>query len=770
MNTVTKASEKFKLSRKNQKGQVAIFVALIFQVVFVFFALLINVGLLVHHKINLQQSTDLAAYYGAMKQAESLNAIAHINFQMRQTWKLLTWRYRVLGTFGFQAEPSGISQKFPFQPLGGNNYTYNAEVDSKCTAPPVLNLGVQDIPFFCVGHGGFTGWVAPGDTSCRISCNTFSQAKQVKSIPTIGGVSLPFGGSTGPAIDALINTANLTNTMICNDLSKFGGTTIARFLAAYLQETVQRKATIEMLAGNLSASVDKQLDLDGGSVFAGSKKTFENNLTEANLAGVKPLVAINGLSQGDCAYENGRPNNTRKEFLKKIEFEFINYFIHHCSTTDGQRYQPRNLFTPDNKASTGFGLTADVRSVLEAVFNDETKHTIGFEKNPNCVEYYGVKASATPKIPFLPIEAVQLNAVSIFKPFGGSVGPWFGKEWKGTDHISSYEDAVPTTKTDQSMPLRQPPDASSIDEIVGSIRQQPNFSLFVGDTIGIRDSRYIAAYHAILSQKVIPTAGFTLTNAWPAYSDWTGIENVTNPESYDSLAKLGSPTRAVEITALVPNQFDLTYYSIDPDFYGNYFVKIHKNFDALKSAANGKGPPDRRHLRPDFGAQIDATLLSQNPIPDRPPLDVAMFSVKDQILVKNLIFNGSPSGHSAPAPSKYSDHFPFLATAQSNLLTSWTFLSFTDFKKFPEGPLSNSETMSFAKCSDEWNKDDDILSSNNFRTPKSIKAGLPPATGNCVTGGRSGYSVKMITPSVVGAIQPNGQTVLNPLPPGWISF
>ncbi len=33
---------------QNQKGQVAIFVALIFQVIFVFFAILINVGLLVH--------------------------------------------------------------------------------------------------------------------------------------------------------------------------------------------------------------------------------------------------------------------------------------------------------------------------------------------------------------------------------------------------------------------------------------------------------------------------------------------------------------------------------------------------------------------------------------------------------------------------------------------------------------------------------------------------------------------------------------------------
>ena len=55
----------------------AIFVALIFQVLFVFFAMAINIGLVVHDKINLQNSVDLAAYYAASKQAEVLNVIAH---------------------------------------------------------------------------------------------------------------------------------------------------------------------------------------------------------------------------------------------------------------------------------------------------------------------------------------------------------------------------------------------------------------------------------------------------------------------------------------------------------------------------------------------------------------------------------------------------------------------------------------------------------------------------------------------------------------------
>src|SRR5687767_7386007 len=90
----------FKRILHNETGQMALFIALIFQVLFVLFAMVINIGLIVHDKINLQNSVDLAAYYAASKQAESMNMIAHINYQMRQDYKLLAWRFRVLGSFG----------------------------------------------------------------------------------------------------------------------------------------------------------------------------------------------------------------------------------------------------------------------------------------------------------------------------------------------------------------------------------------------------------------------------------------------------------------------------------------------------------------------------------------------------------------------------------------------------------------------------------------------------------------------------------------------
>ena len=91
----------------------SVFIALIFQVLFVFFAMVVNIGMVVHDKINLQNAVDLGAFYGAQRQAEILNEIAHVNYQIRQDYKLLAWRYRVIGTLGRQKIGATTEADFP---------------------------------------------------------------------------------------------------------------------------------------------------------------------------------------------------------------------------------------------------------------------------------------------------------------------------------------------------------------------------------------------------------------------------------------------------------------------------------------------------------------------------------------------------------------------------------------------------------------------------------------------------------------------------------
>jgi hypothetical protein len=147
--------------------------------------------------------------------------------------------------------------------------------------------------------------------------------------------------------------------------------------------------------------------------------------------------------------------------------------------------------------------------------------------------------------------------------------------------------------------------------------------------------------------------------------------------------------------------------------------------------------------------------------------------VKDQILLKNTVLNTSPT-YGAGKPSKtYKDLMQSLISLQSSLLTGWTFASYSDYVKFPNDPVNAvNQTMSFGQCGNEWNKTSEAqnnqFSDQNFKTPLNVSNKMPPVPGNCVTGGRTGYSVKILSPSVLfeGAEIP----IENPLNKDFFNF
>jgi len=149
----------------NKKGQMAIFIAIIFQVLFVLFAMSINVALVVHDKVNLQNSVDLAAYYGAQKQAELLNVIAHQNYQVRQAWKLLAWRYRVLGQYGVGANFNNQPVYHPANPRARNPNSNDIIFRPNIAATEEV---LQETPIICVGYNPMWTSRTGNDQFCRL--------------------------------------------------------------------------------------------------------------------------------------------------------------------------------------------------------------------------------------------------------------------------------------------------------------------------------------------------------------------------------------------------------------------------------------------------------------------------------------------------------------------------------------------------------------------------------------------------------------------------
>ena len=442
---------RFILSRKNQKGQVAVFVALIFQVVFVFFAMLINVGLLVHHKINLQQSTDLAAYYGAMKQAEILNVMAHVNYQIRQSWKLFTWRYRVLGTFGVERikAPNISPPGAPIMPVGWTgtiaDVTYNnfdpKDNNFKCPAgDKAEGINFTDVPFACMGHIGIADWPSPkggSETFCRIDCKTMSNVPTtINKLSKVGNFS-GLGVDVGKDINKGITQTNQNLQQQCDTMGSTTTAVLGRFYLNYYNDTKNKKQIINMLNKNLALDENSILDIEGNKIITGIENTLKNNLTEANQASMtkSSITTFNGIEGKD------------KELIREITLYYLNFFIFNCTGKGLVNGKPGDV-TPavtnlNNSPDDGLEPNKDLEINLKKQFgndaaqiildifasNSDKVNTLGFEKNPYYNVYYGVKATSEPRIPFLPLSKIKLNAVSFAKPFGGTIGPWYYNKW-----------------------------------------------------------------------------------------------------------------------------------------------------------------------------------------------------------------------------------------------------------------------------------------------------------------------------------------------------
>lgn len=664
---------------KNSRGQIAIFVAFVFQVLFVFFAMIVNVGLLVHHKINLQNSVDLAAYYAASKQAEMLNAMAHVNYQIRQSYKLMMFRYREIGT-------AGDLTNHPWQSQTGN-FRPGSEVEQALTYKPS----------YCAAYSPFD-FMATAETYCR----------------NAGGLDIPLPGrinlvTTNFLASPLLSFQNQVQRAFelatqrgieaCKRSSNISYFTLARFAYAYKMDIALRKRTIIKLANDLSQSPTDFKDLDGLSAKDGTRLVFEKNLTPQNKQGFKDsdFRFFNSMT-GSCGPGSG--DNTPPAWLQEIfvmplllvmeadcpnmaadvRIRFRPKFINSGMPADGP--SPANVddvFHPAIKQLLDYVREPSSASALGALY----RSSLGFEKNPWCVTYAAVEAETTPSLPFSPLGSVKLKARAFAKPFGGRLGPWHREKWSPQSPTSDQG-----KESDPLLPERVL--ATNTNPELNSERNRGNYSRFVGDALGLNSKMFTGymakgIYASVVNQKLSMRWWDHLTQ------DGAGLDRLGNPGNtlaWDSVAQAApGKMRELETIVVSPNQFDLSYYSIEPDFYRNYLVRLLKR-------------------EPEFGFNILGDHGSIKTSADRA---LKEFSVKDQIRVsrQSSMLDGGRV-------------LTYFVKEFEELLTSYQSLS------PKQHVLDNSR---FARC----------------QLPVPDEALPERATpGNCIEGGRTGYSVKIV--------------------------
>lgn len=680
----------FHRSVKNQKGQVAVFLVLIFQILFVFFAMAINMGLVVHDKVNLQNSTDMAAYYAAAKQAELLNEIAHVNYQLRQAYKLLTFRIRVIGSAAI-GYPN-VNTSLPLHPiLAGANP--GQESNSFFSPMPAIH-----VPGVCTAS---TLWHEYQITESGNSVSFCKDLNNIAFVPPTGGGGGVLSGLIG-SLDDLLDAVREEATDKCNRMGVINWQVASRFLVAYRMESEKRIQMIDEIAQKASAIGEQMLDFRGESVYQGARKTLERNLTDPQKGSLQ-MKLINSLSAdvpGSCS--------DPEYWLPKIDlFPVVTYV--YMEAPSGQLC---TLGVRPSRTSSGLPSSANLSrygggdtGFLSSHWTSGAPTTYGVEKNPWCMPYVGVEANTSPRKIFSPLGGtVTLQASSYAKPFGGRVGPWYSKSWPSGSQTSQGLNRV-----DPLLPARSiggtPTGGSPADDLV-------NHSKYPGDVHGMNSQYALGALSDYFLNTMMGGVSLLASRSVFALNHYNHVGDQASFEADgDSLARnnsgagpSGDNVRRLEEAGIMPDLFDLTYYSIESRFDDNFFNSTNST----------------------FVSNMSEYYLDLGTPAGKPPYNIV------QQMSNALV--------------AYGNGVPFyIADNADQLLTGWTQHRVVDYS-FPDDH--------FGKC-------DDRKAANNASAP---------APSGCTAGGRSGYSVKIVSKSYLKNVNADlggpGQSgaILNPPP------
>jgi hypothetical protein len=687
--------------------------------------MIINVGLLVHHKVNLQNSVDLAAYYGAMKQAEMMNAIGHVNYQIRQSWKLLSWRYRQIGTAGdYNVHPyDKIVRQIRPDDLEGL-----PKFGETSTAKDYY-----DAPAFCITYAPFSPMPTENESTCKHQ-STYRTINLFTPPPVIAGF-FSINSAIRQASQRALNEA----IDRCRYVGQFNFMILAEFMAAYNIDQGDRKQLINLLSRGLSEKEDDFREINGELASLGIDATLKNNLTEANRSSVNYKI-FNSLGTADCN-DVGQVNTDPAKWLSEIKVKpaFI-YMDFDCeSDPSNPRVMPhpkeltsQNLPRYVNELAVDVNYLKQFADPLEAPYNS----SVGVEKNPWCMAYVGISAESTPNIPFAPLGGVSLKARSFAKPFGGKIGPWYYSQWpRGSKQSSGGK------RIDPLLPWREGDKTATADP--RDPTRAANYSRFVGDKAGMK-SRAV--------QGQFGRAIFNLSSAWsgkpptpsdldpsippdwrpsaePNFYHWSHLGQTFKAEksgdilAWDGLQNSPPRMRNLELAAILPDQFDLTYYSIDPDYYHNYYLKLINEYVKVVPGFNYV-------IRPDLGSRLGHKDLEE-------------FSVREQYKALDYVKTDNPQINEPKVD--FENKILYTAKDVYQVLTSWVGKNLSDYSLDPE---------KFGKCKVSQDKSKNV-----------------PTSGDCNNGGRTGYSVKLVSSEYLRAndLELGGENsgqgaVLNPPP------
>lgn len=416
----------------------SIFFATTILALITFIAFIINIGVFVKSKINLQNAVDAAAWSGAAVQARQLTNIAYLNWEMRNTFKEWMFKYYVLGNLSLDSVANASGQNMDFRmntidpEFGQDSYNFPSiciNFSNTGDLDICKNYSAPGLPIF------ETGGLLNVDEATTALVNELAAAKSEDCAER----------STINFLSANLWAYNVrdNDSSILNDAPEIASNRQGAFPQAFelalrirnLEKFVNKapfsgSVCIDPSAagGNCSESINSIISSQGLSVsnerlvkaFFSAFRNIGSDHDQAmkssfTLTELPPTPVVNeqAFSLSNILIPQGQ---TTKHYLD-LKLMTMNYATFYTS------------FNPsDATITTSVGqVRADGQCDATKVALPVPGYPLGFVKNPRVLTYYAVKGEALFSGLFNPFNidngGIKITAFAAAKPFGGRIGP-----------------------------------------------------------------------------------------------------------------------------------------------------------------------------------------------------------------------------------------------------------------------------------------------------------------------------------------------------------
>lgn len=444
---------------RNSKGQLSIFFAVTVVLVLTVVAFVINVGLFVKAKINLQNAVDAAAYSGAAVQSRQLTDIAYLNWEMRNVYKEWMFKYYVLGNLSTNGVKNPGSS-------GNNNKVNPGGMDY--TVGPAGSEDRINIPSVCVFYEGQSD-----------ICSVY----EITGLPRL---SSPGFSNIDELASSIIDSLSIQKSKQCSERSKanFIIATNWTYGTGLNQDDEKQLSTIApQIAANRPGSWPKSMEL---ALRIRNLEYIVNTPPQTQGVCLNPGVSDNCAQTIDSLTTAHKPHNERTvkafysayrnlgndfdsemrnsftlteipplEFRTDSTFSLSNVLIPESGSARSKYYLDLKLgivnyaifytmmSSTSSRAPRPGGVPEDASCYMTKMGIPVPGYPFGFDKSNQVMTYYAVKGTAKFEGLFNPFgKAITLTAYAAAKPMGGRIGPKIFDTWSGTgNEVTSRVDA-----------------------------------------------------------------------------------------------------------------------------------------------------------------------------------------------------------------------------------------------------------------------------------------------------------------------------------------